>query len=90
MKRDALKKEIAVVEKALANIDIDLSSAEADKKKYLDSPISDIAKKINDAVVKGPEALKSVLTDVFNSVRFSVFLHGSVLTFCCMIGNQGC
>ena len=88
-KREALKKDIADVKKQLEENQAALDHAEEEKKKYLDaaSPISDITKKISIALAKGPQELKSALSDVFPSVRFSVFLYGSVLTSCCMIGT---
>ena len=86
-KRANLKKEIAEIKKQLEDNQVALDRAEEEKKKYLDasSPITEITKKISIALVKGPQVLKSALTDVFQSVRFSIFLHGSVLTLCCMI-----
>ena len=90
-KREALKKEIAEVKKQLEDNQVALDPEE--EKKYLDasSPITDIIKKISIALVKGPQVLRSALTDVFQSARFSVFLHGSVfLTLCCVIGILGC
>jgi hypothetical protein len=74
-KRAALEKEIAQVKKDLEDIQIALKSAEDNKKKYSVPiyAISDTTKKIGDALVKGPQVLKAVLTDVFQSVRIFCF-----------------